>query len=219
MRECDFCDEFSGGRRNAFANRYGTQLAERVMLAHGSFRLVPSVGQIAEGHLLMIPVEHSRALADLPNEQLRELEELRQRVRSVLRDVYGVCVFFEHGIRGVRSGGCGIDHAHMHAVPVAAEGLLDALTKEFGGHSVRSFADVRNEVCGNSSYLFFEDASAQRLVFPVDNLPSQYMRRLVAESMGESNWDWRECGEEPALVSTLRRLPPLLRAGIAAPRG
>jgi diadenosine tetraphosphate (Ap4A) HIT family hydrolase len=215
---CDFCDEFSNGQQNAFARRYGQSPTRRILL-DGPFRVLPTLGQIAEGHLLIIPVQHLCAVADLPRALLHQLENLCQRVRSVLCGEYGKCVFFEHGIRGAGSGGCGIDHAHIHAVPVLADGVLRILTREFRGSSIHSLADIEGGVDKDSSYLFFEEASATRYVFPVNNLPSQYMRRLVAESIGKSDWDWQKCGREVELSSTVQRLSPLFSAIAPTHRG
>jgi diadenosine tetraphosphate (Ap4A) HIT family hydrolase len=217
LKECEFCDEFSGGQRNEYVCRYG--LSANRALVNGPLRVLPTLGQITEGHLLIIPVRHLCALADLSNEQIRELEDLREHVRSVLLDAYGACIFFEHGIRNEGSGGCGIDHAHMHAVPVTAHGVLKILQKEFGGRSIHSIAEIRRILGHNSSYLFFEDALAQRYVFTVDNLPSQYMRKLVAASIGKSDWDWRKRGHEPELISTVQRLTPLFSPLATTQRG
>ena len=218
MRECDFCDEFSSGKQNAYARVYGPHATSRV-LVDGFFRLLPTLGQITEGHLLISPAQHLCALADLADEQTQQLESLCLKVKSVLRRAYGACVFFEHGVRGVGSGGCGIDHAHMHAVPAEADGVLNILMERFNGGRVGSLGEVNRRVSRDSSYLFFEHVSGQRYVFPVDNLPSQYMRKLVADSIGKTDWDWRECGREPELVSTVRRLSPLLSPPAAGHRG
>jgi len=185
-------------------------------MASACFRIVPTLGQVVAGHLLIVPLRHFCALADLPNLQIEELDYLCRRVRLVLTDAYRKCVFFEHGVRGSGSGGCGIDHAHLHAVPVAADGVSNILMREFSGCAIHNLGDIKEAVKQDSSYLFFEDSSASRYVFPVKELPSQYMRKLVAESIGKRDWDWRKCGQEPELLSTLERLPPLLSAAIVA---
>lgn len=218
MRECDFCDEFSSGQHNAYARVYGPSAASRV-LVDGPFRILPTLGQITEGHLLIVPDKHACALADLSGEQTEQLEDLCLKLKLVLRRAYGECVFFEHGMRGIGSGGCGIDHAHMHAVPVKANGVLTILMQQFDGSTVGSLGEVKKNLSCNSSYLFFEDFSGQRYVFPVDNLPSQYMRKLVADSIGKADWDWRQCGREPELASTMQRLSPLFQPSAIASQG
>jgi diadenosine tetraphosphate (Ap4A) HIT family hydrolase len=212
MVDCDFCDEFCGGHHNAFDLRYGGSIPHRAVATGNNFRVFPSLGQLVEGHLLIVPFRHIRALGDLPNDEIAELESITQLVKSTLHALYGQCIFFEHGIRSEGSGGCGIDHAHMHAVPVRADNVLRVLRQEFHGRSIQSLADISSSLAKRSSYLFFEDASSKRYVFPTEKLPSQYMRKLVAASIGKTDWDWRECGHEPELLSTLQQLHQLFSA-------
>ena len=101
-------------------------------------------------------------------------------------------------------------------MPVAADGVLDVLKREFRASNVSSFQHVKEMIPADASYLFFEDVAGDRYVFPVANLPSQYMRKLVADSIGKTDWYWRECGREPALLSTLQQLPALFSAAIDA---
>jgi diadenosine tetraphosphate (Ap4A) HIT family hydrolase len=216
MTECDFCDEFSGGQQNAYAIRYGPH-ADRELLNDGVFRVLPTLGQLVEGHLLIVPSPHITSMGDLMPKESNHLEAVCDTVRQALREAYGQVLFFEHGIRGAGSGGCGIDHAHIHAVPVAADGILDILVREFGGCAIHRLANIQEAVKPGSSYLFVEDSSASRYVFPVSELPSQYMRRVVAESMGKSDWDWRKCGQEPELMATLERLAPLFSPAAIVP--
>jgi diadenosine tetraphosphate (Ap4A) HIT family hydrolase len=207
LKACDYCDELAGGHRNAYVDRYG-ESADRVILDTSGFRITPTLGQIAEGHLLIVPHDHVCALADLPQDEIARLEDLCQRVRSILTGTYGECIFFEHGIRNVGSGGCGIDHAHMHAVPVPLQGAPGGLRERFKGRTIRHLSDITIEI-PDSSYIFFEDCSGSRSVFTIDRIPSQYMRKLVADSIGKSDWDWRKSGYEADLVSAVSRLSPL----------
>ena len=141
---CDFCDEFADGRSNAYFSRYGSCLPDRTVFKSGPLRVLPSLGQIAEGHTLIVPLDHFCSMSELPNDQVLLLDELCGRLRVALRDTYGQCVFFEHGIRSKGSGGCGIDHAHMHAVPVPADGVLEILTEEFDGDRIRHMTKIWN---------------------------------------------------------------------------
>ena len=217
MTECDFCDELSGGQRNAYANRYGPRAPNRELFSDRVFRILPTLGQLTEGHLLVVPSRHLTSMGDLTPYELSQLEAICDSVRCVLLEAYGQALFFEHGIRGAGSGGCGIEHAHLHAVPVAGDGVLDILAREFGGCAIHGLANIKDAVKEESSYLFLEDSSATRYVFPVTELPSQYMRRLVANSIGKSDWDWRKCGQEPELIATLERLAPLFSPAAIVP--
>jgi diadenosine tetraphosphate (Ap4A) HIT family hydrolase len=206
---CDFCDEFSFGQQNAYASLYGPCANNRALLSDSLFRVVPTLGQLVEGHLLIVPSRHLTSMGDLMPDESDQLEAICDSVRWIQHEVYGQAIFFEHGIRGAGSGGCGIEHAHLHAVPVAGDGVLDILVRKFDGCAIHSLATIKETVKQESPYLFFEDSSAHRYVFSVTKIPSQYMRKLVADSIGKSDWDWRKCGQEPELITTLERLAPL----------
>jgi diadenosine tetraphosphate (Ap4A) HIT family hydrolase len=214
---CDFCDEFTGGNRNAFRVRYGDEVRSRIVISGGLFKVLPSLGQITEGHVLIVPSVHFCALADMPEDAFDELEQVKKQVQAALLRLNDSVVFFEHGVRTVGGGGCGIDHAHMHAVPVAAKGVLARLQRRFRGSRIESLSAIGGCLPRRSSYLFFENASGDRFVFPVRHLPSQYMRQLIAKSIGKDQWDWRASQYEPELIATLQRLSPHFGAAPTLP--
>lgn len=205
--KCDFCNEFSGGLENSFTARYHSELRSRIVVRTQNFNVLPSLGQIVEGYLLIVPVQHYTALADLPTQLVPELSRLCGRVRRALSSTYGPCLLFEHGVRAGQSGGCGIDHAHLHAVPFAcAREPIEELKHRHSFKFIGGISEINDEVPPSSSYLYYENLSGQPCVFDVDFMPSQYVRKLLAESMGIDLWDWREYGSEQALVSSLVRL-------------
>src|SRR5947208_1712412 len=115
--DCDFCDELSNGVDNTFVRTYQQTAKNRIIFRSRNFVVLPSLGQIVEGYLLIVPVSHYTAIADMPADIKLEISELCDRVRFAQTKTYGPSLFFEHGIRGKESGGCGVEHAHLHAVP------------------------------------------------------------------------------------------------------
>jgi diadenosine tetraphosphate (Ap4A) HIT family hydrolase len=204
---CDFCDELSGGTNNAFASTYSPGVACRSVLLTSSFRVFPTLGQIAEGHLLIVPSAHHGALGDLPLDPINELEYVVARVREALAATYGTrCVFFEHGTRGDRAGGCGVYHAHLHAVPMRER--QDPIDDLKAAHGLSEISDCRDlkRIDPRRSYLYYEATDLKRYIACVDYLPSQYMRKIVSEAIGRSIWDWRLTGREREFESALARL-------------
>jgi len=215
---CDFCDEFSGGRNNAFYSRYGSDLRNRTIFYTQNFKVLPSLGQIVEGHVLIVPVRHYTALADMPRGPVEEMSGLAHRVRVALSINYGPCLLFEHGSRGDNSGGCGIYHAHLHAVPaVGSRDPICALKGMFRHQRLEGITEVGTKARGLKPYLYYEDTNSNSYLFEVDYLPSQYMRKLLVEMMGEGEWDWRKCGREEALLSTIARLSQAFGPGASKP--
>lgn len=206
MSKCDFCDELAGGVSNAFARIYGRDPLRRVLYSGSRFSVMPSLGQLVPGHLLIVPPQHITSMADLEPLAIEELEDLCARIRTILQNCYGDCIVFEHGVRKPGAGGCGIDHAHMHAVPVNGRRILSVLLQAFRGHKVDRVTDANRVLSPESSYLYFDGNDGLRYIFDAPYIPSQYMRRVVSDSLGNETWDWHTAGFEPDLIATVHRL-------------
>jgi diadenosine tetraphosphate (Ap4A) HIT family hydrolase len=210
--DCEFCDEFAGGNANSFATRYGTDIPSRTLLDHGGFRILPSLGQIVPGYLLLVPICHYVALADMPIAELRTADVLRRDLADQMRHTYGDCLFFEHGVRTGEAGGCGISHAHLHIVPFPAkkdpvEDLCDAYTFE----KLSNLTELKNIQPGKS-YLYYESVRGVKYVFYPSFVPSQHVRRLLAEALGLQTWDWHCFGKEEKFFETLAQSSRLCAA-------
>jgi diadenosine tetraphosphate (Ap4A) HIT family hydrolase len=180
---------------------YAGEPRDRAVLETAHLKVVPSLGHFAKGYLLAVPRVHLCALADAPLALIWELEEVKQALVRRLGPMYGDYVFFEHGARTPESGGCGISHAHLHALPLGSDGILPRLKAQFPHVPLDSMADLRRASSG-ASYLYFEDPSSQEWLFFPKSLPSQYMRRLIAGAAGIPEWDWRKSGREDLLLAT-----------------
>ena len=203
---CDFCDEFAGGAQNRFAALYQGDVRSRALLDVGNFRVFPSIGQIVEGYLLIAPLDHYARLSEMPADLVNEISDLDEFVRSGVSAVYGECLTYEHGASRESGRGCGVYHAHLHIVPLPA-GLdpVNQLMAELPFEEVRGLSDAKQRV-KDRPYLYYEDLTRRRYLFDADTLPSQYVRRLLARSLGRAEWDWRGCGKEGELLATVARL-------------
>lgn len=206
---CDFCDEFSGGSSNAFSAWYSKDLRDRTLLETKHIRVLPTLGQFVKGYLLIVPTIHYCRLADMPSEALLEVEYVKTLLVGRLQSLYGNYTFFEHGGRTSDSGGCGIYHAHLHALPLEADITLPKLKEQFPHKSLGSLLELKS-VESVASYLYYEDTSAHSWLFFPKFLPSQYMRRLMAEAAGISRWDWRCSGREDAFLATRSEVASVL---------
>ncbi|PYU33171.1 MAG: hypothetical protein DMG28_09070 [Acidobacteria bacterium] len=207
-RYCDLCDEFSGGTRNTFSRIYAHDSKRRILLRSEEFVVIPSLGQIVEGYLLVVPTTHRTALGDIPDESLEELRRLCGRVRAVLECEYGSCIFFEHGTRLADVGGCGVYHAHLHAFPFPSflGDPVNSLRSKFPYRELGDLSEIKRQTEGLAAYLFYQNSHAESYVFETGVLPSQYVRKLLAEALNKDDWDWRTVGREEQLLATISRL-------------
>jgi len=205
--KCDFCNEFSGNAENTFYTTYKGCPETRFLFRSDRFVVVPSVGQLVEGYLLVLPVHHCKALGDLCVHALDELAILCVLVRKILGDHYGRHILFEHGTRSEGVGGCGIYHAHLHATPLAGTpDPIDALKARFRYTGLADLSELSKKSAGLPSYLFYQDSHGRLYLFDTGPLRSQYMRKLLADALGRQDWDWRTVGREERLLATLERL-------------
>src|SRR5947209_1857145 len=96
---CDFCNELSGVAENTFDRIYEGRPESRVLFRSNHFAAIPSLGQIVEGYLLVLPVKHLNALGDLAGLLLEEFVAICECVVKTIKDQYDPYVLFEHGTR------------------------------------------------------------------------------------------------------------------------
>jgi hypothetical protein len=128
----------------------------------------------------------------------------------------GEVYFFEHGI-GTNSNehGCGIDHAHVHLIPVSEDlslrlrAYVPVRLQEFRSQARRMVGQldrvIRSPEATFGSYLFFGVASEIHLYEPI-NIPSQFMRKTLAGLLGRNSWDWRVLDNSDDFHATLSLL-------------
>jgi diadenosine tetraphosphate (Ap4A) HIT family hydrolase len=168
---------------------------------------LPSLGALAEGHILVVPKEHWCSLASIPLNTLKQLNCVRNRMLNRLCVEYGPVLQFEHGVVNGQGGGCGISHAHLHMVPVSLQKKLSSLLplrmKPFAIQSLMFLPEV---VPQNTPYLYIEESNGQAYVYFVDDLPSQFIRKLICDATGSEDWDWRAFPFNRSFERTLKRL-------------
>lgn len=198
---CAYCEEFKDGY-------FELTKTNRMLWESDNYCVFPSLGQIVEGYLLIATKQHYISMSEIPNEIYGELENVINKVRNVLKEYYGIPLFFEHGPASAsKKGGCCIEHAHLHAVPVQVDVLSD-LSAQFYSHKISSFPELKELHEKNIPYFFLETNQRERNVFEVPNfVPSQYIRRIIAKKIGKpERWDWRTCYGIEELNSTLLKL-------------
>ena len=152
-----------------------------------NFVVLPSIGALVEGWLLLVPKKHFICIGALPDSLADEMQEMKHFLCSALQQSYGQVCAFEHGpSRANLSVGCGVDHAHLHIVPVAfdlasvAKPLLpkDLLWTYTGMEGCR-IAFRRGE-----DYLYVEQPIGVGRIATHQGFGSQLLRRAIATQIG-----------------------------------
>jgi len=177
-----------------------------------NFLVLPSLGALVEGWLLIVPKNHYICVGALPSELSEEFSELKQYVRDMLQSIYGAAIFFEHGpYRQSCDVGCGVDHAHLHVLPAPAEGNLTALTLEYlpdgVSWSLASEDDCRKAFLSEREYLYFEDQTGLSHIAIGEGFVSQTFRRVIAKlKQKDDEYNWRQHPQIENVDSTIERV-------------
>lgn len=205
---CSFCRELMDNRIPAeFMKQCG--IVNRVFKESDNFVAVPSVSPITVGHVLIIPRTHITSLVQVKHTMISELNSF---VTSIIRLVainFKVPVIFEHGIGEGKVGGCGVNHAHLHILPVKPDSIVKVIlniSKQFSLGAPIPLTNFLTYGDNKKSYLLFGQSTQRMLYTYNENIPSQYVRRLIAKEIDSSLWDWRQVYGWTDFVNTYKIL-------------
>ncbi len=213
MSACELCSELE--------SRTSTKAWNEPVFESPNFVAVPSLGALIEGWVLLVPKRHFISFGAVPGSMLAEMNEFKAFLCSVLGQCYGTVSAFEHGPSAAyRAVGCGVDHAHLHLVPL----LFDLLAEvsPFLSSGV-TWASGGIEQCQDAygrgqDYLYLEQPIGSGRIATHDKFGSQLFRRAIATRIGvRDQYNWREYEQLPTVMATIQRVRALVSAG--APHG
>jgi len=204
MDDCQYCDEFEHG----FLEVRGQNWGNRILFESENFLVFPALGPIVEGHLLLASKRHYIGMGEVPAKLYRELETVQEKVRKVLTENYEAPLFFEHGPTSrSRKGGCCLEHAHLHAIPLRIS-IFEEIARNFSGRNINGLNELKKQFIKGVPYLFLEEGKKKRYLFEIPGIiPSQYLRQIIAQKIGKpERWDWRSCLGREELNRALQKL-------------
>lgn len=210
---CCLCSQIAGDpdRDMIAALLPGRPYARRVLDESEAFAVVPSLGALVPGHVLVCPRRHLRSFAALPAALQDELDALVARVGRRLAALHGAPHLhaFEHGMAAAGDRiVCTVDHAHLHLLPLArpVEPVLEGEWQPFDGRLATLAAQVA--AAGGGEYLWLATPgrpSRLQCAAPGAAVPSQALRRAFAAALGQPQWDWRTTPDAAAADASWRR--------------
>jgi len=102
---CKFCQKFGGATG-------GDQIADHILFESDNFVVVPTIGSIVPGWLLVVPRSHFLSVGSYSAARFQEFVKIQEAAAEALRECFGPVSCFEHGaVREREPVGCGVDHA------------------------------------------------------------------------------------------------------------
>jgi diadenosine tetraphosphate (Ap4A) HIT family hydrolase len=176
---------------------------------------MPTVGMLTADHTLLLPRQHVTSCAALTARVRRNVLSTCHRLSTL---VNSDLLLFEHGMLAATAGGCGISHAHLHAMtaPPGIPELPDESKRWISLPVDDPFEAAWRVGDPNGGYLLWGTVRADgtQLLFarPAPaHLPSQYLRQRLAVILTSDQWDWRLIDDGGALAAHASRLKALCR--------
>jgi diadenosine tetraphosphate (Ap4A) HIT family hydrolase len=189
MSTCKICAELSVKNGRAPWNEF--------LLETEHFAVIPSLGALVEGWLLIVPKTHHLSMGAVPIDWRQEADDLQEQVQVLLRNRYDKPVLvFEHGPSATNHGtGCGVDHAHLHLVPLDCD-ILPFVEPFVPANLEWKFCawEERAEAYqAKLDYLYFkQNGSIGRIALSKD-FGSQVFRKAISFYLGiPEEFSWRE---------------------------
>jgi diadenosine tetraphosphate (Ap4A) HIT family hydrolase len=213
-QQCAICVELRAGSDTRLSSALDdSRYANAVLFVTDHFAVIPSVGPLTVGHSLVVTRRHSsNVIADLDQSELDELGRVCcESSKKLLAGEPGQSLFyFEHGSRcELKSTLCSTTHGHLHQLPLRERNISDVL-RSAGGQKfeVGAFRDLAAIVGTLQEYIVAFSLSPNRdclggIVMDASNAPSQYVRKLIADGLGSSRWNWKTDTNPDLLRETL----------------
>lgn len=178
----------------------------KILYETEEFLCVPTVGALTEGYVLTIPKYHALCGGDLDQGMLDQYWSFTKSVADVIESKFGDTIIFEHGpAKPNTKVGCGVDHAHMHIVPVNGEVRKSASRinpESIGWHRLDSIKNLSQLHDENQEYVLIKED--EPFVGTAPNIISQLFRRAIADIINEpEKFDWKSHPFENKVKNTV----------------
>jgi diadenosine tetraphosphate (Ap4A) HIT family hydrolase len=191
-------------------DRHDGPLWDRALAATEDWVVVPSKGALLPGWLLVVPRMHSLCSGAVSDQERNALFDAAKNVGEVVGKAFGTpSTIFEHGPAAHGDVvGCGINHTHLHVVPLGFS-LTAAAAHHMpnGGWRSATLGNIQALHVRSAGYLAVLEPDRGLMVAELHNSTSQALRKVIATEIGAAHkWDYRAYDGIAEVTSTVRRL-------------
>jgi diadenosine tetraphosphate (Ap4A) HIT family hydrolase len=176
---CVFCDVLAG--------QPGSHEPHNTILREWrDFVVVPALGPLVDGHVLLISRTHAPSLAALGRTSIAEYCAVVSAIRTELPIYAQGLLQAEHGATSGESGAACISHVHVNLMPDIGN-VLDLPDGECPRLGVDE--PLENLASVQVPYLLLRSEHGFS-AWDARGSRSQYLRSLIARHLGVAEWDW-----------------------------
>lgn len=164
-----------------FCNMDKTKLENTILDETQYFYIIPALGSIVEGYILIISKRHIHSMSELTVNERKEYENLMNQYREIFKSIYTKYpIIFEHGSPLIESKlkANSVVHAHTHIVNHNYKNEVDLLKRE-NFKKITKIKDITN----NKNYIFYLNPNNSIYITYNFNAISQLMRVEMAKDL------------------------------------
>lgn len=186
-RNCPFCKELHEPKESIINKN-------RIIAQTENFVVFPTTGGFVSNYQLIVPKKHMNCFGELSEEQYNELKTIILWQEKVNEKFFNSnSSIFEHGaLIPHNESGKSIVHAHLHIFPNNTSLLGDIRKNKFDILQIDDISDLSKICKEHDTYLYYKDIDGKNYIITHQGLPSQFLRRLLAGTLGFDKWNWRE---------------------------
>jgi diadenosine tetraphosphate (Ap4A) HIT family hydrolase len=202
--DCPYCQAIPGvGTRDILRP---ASPFDQVIYEHKSAVVVPTVGMFIPGYLLVTTRRHIPNFAKLTSGQLNSIQKWLYGIVASLSLSFGPYLIFEHGSTvdvTTRPTGACISHAHFHLIP-CSRSAKERIKGLLPFRPIQRLSSLLGSFDNNYALMGYDNSWN---LAQVENLPSQWIRRRLAEEYSlDELWDWGVYAGHAELSTTIRLL-------------
>ena len=195
MERCFLCEisNYKGCNNLEEYNQFIERPVDMIIYESPNFFVIPELGALKQGFLMIVPKEHYLSMAQCPEYLLTEYGGVCKDIEEVLINTFNAKVvsFFEHGSgpSGISSHKKSIVHAHVHVV-------IDFILKQKYQKMVQlqSYNDITS--ASQTHYFSYQESSKGQLMIckdPKVYVQRQFARQIIADELGYApgQYNWR----------------------------
>jgi len=153
------------------------------------FVVMPCIGPLCPGHVLIVSREHSMNLASTGRDGMADYDDLASKLMPRFHHFASDILEGEHGSTVNDKAGACVAHTHVHWIPGLArfDRMLDFdLTVLRSGVRLDELADLQQP------YIFLRGGWRRPWVaYDARGLRSQMIRRTLCDSLGRDDTNWK----------------------------
>jgi len=216
--ECALCSQVAGRKQGDLLAQLldaGEKYMRRVGPESQGFAVIPSVGPLTVGHVLLCPKFHYTSFARVPRDLWPEYRAMKAELTDLLETAFSRAVhIFEHGTDARCSRViCSVEHAHQHFVPADVD-VWDRLHGGIDWVEIPSGIDHLERAVREGEYLLYEAPGRHPIVAVAreSRFESQHIRRVFAEALGvPEKWNWRQYPLPEDIEATFKAISAALK--------